>query len=236
MVGHLPHQRQLVLDHQQAKLGMGPAQREQQLGQLTGFRGVHAGSGFVQQDIAGIARQHARKLKPATVGVGQAERRRIAALPEAVAKQAQGVLGALALRLIAPAPAACAQHGAHGFGHRVEQSAARGAQRGRLRSQQHAFPHGQCGKNPGCLEAAAQPHPADALRREMVDASSIQGDRTRAGPRHSAEQLDQRGLARSVRAYQRQRLTGLQMEADIMHGAHAGIVARQSLRPQALRQ
>ncbi|MNL11059.1 hypothetical protein D3C87_1318800 [compost metagenome] len=181
------------------------------------FRRAHSGHGFVQQQDGRLARQRHRDLKLAPLTIGQALHGRLR-----LRVQAAGAQG-LARRVhhIGAVP----QRGP------CRQAAAALAQRG----QAGVFQHGVAIEHRGHLVGAQHAHRDTLLHGGARHVRHAQTHRAAIGPQLAGQQIDQRGLARPIGAYQRMQLAGRDIQGYPVRGLQSAEAAHQAASGQPSR-
>src|SRR5206468_3231891 len=77
------------------------------------------------------------------------------------------------------------------------------------------------GEEPGVLEGAPETEPRPRLGAEAGDVLPVEDDAARVGSDEPRDEVEQRGLPRSVRADDAQDLPSVEIEGDIVDGRDA---------------
>ena len=186
----------------------------EQAHEALGFRRVHAGDRFVEQQQGRIGGERHRDLEQPLLAVGQ--RGAEFSAPVAKADELQGFLRAVAqLSLLA------------GDRRQSEHDGERRLFRAAMQADQHVVERGLAGEDAGLLE---RPH--DALFRDLVRLQAQQRlaaimDRAGCGRDVAGDGVERAGLAGAVRADQRQHLAFHDVEGQIGDGDQAAETQRQ---------
>src|SRR5205823_3081312 len=98
------------------------------------------------------------------------------------------------------------------------------------RTDQHVVEHAQPRKRAHDLERARQPASADRVWRLAQQRAAAEADIARVGPQKARQQVEDRRLARAVRADQPEHLALGHREVEPGHGVHAAEVLRETAR------
>ena len=208
MVGQVHHHAHVVLDHQHRHAPFG-AHVENEARHVLGLLAVHAGDGLVEHQHLGLHGQRARHLDALLQAVGQGRDRRMADMVD-LEKIDDALLDVGAQRGFLAARAA-----------QVEQRVEHIGLEMRVATQLDVVEHGHAAKQRDVLEAAAQAQLGALRRMHLADVLAFEQDAALGGAVEARDGVEQRGLARAIRADHGGDGAGLNGKAHAIERLHA---------------
>ena len=210
----------MVLDQQHRDADVADARNH--LNQLLRFLWVETGGGLVEQQQLGMRGQRTRQLEAALQTIGQIARdlERLVAQVQTL-KNLQRLIACALLRLLRLAHANQAGQKA-----RVD-----------VRVQAHldVVEHRHVAEQAQVLERASQTHARNLVGRHADNLTARKHDGAALGRDDARENIQQRGLARTVRSDQRMHMAGANLDVDIVgrHHTTVGFVQAVTLEQNA---
>src|SRR5688572_4452708 len=213
-VAYVHHQAHIMLDQKHGHAVVADA--ADQLAEREALRRIHAGCRLVQSEELRLGGQGARDLQPALIAVREAAGGVIGARADAdVVEQFQGALfdGFFFLEGLAIAQDR-AQH--PGMGARVAPD-------------HYVLERRQVHEQADVLERAADAGGGDLVRLEAGEAAAVEAEAAAVGLVDAGEHVEQRGLARAVRADEAVDLTFANRERDLTQRLDAAEAFRNAI-------
>src|SRR3954468_8180890 len=199
-IAHVHHQAHIVLDQQHRYATR--ANGRDELAQGNAFGGVHACRGLVQRKQLRVGREGPRDFQPPLVAVRQAAGGVVCPCPDP--HVAEKLESAPLDRLLLGQRRAGLEHGADDAGAGTHVAANHDVlQRRQVREQADV------------LEGSRDTRGGDAVGREAGDVACAEIEAAVVGGVHPGEDVEQRGLAGTVRANQAEDLRGLNVEGKL---------------------
>src|SRR5690349_24084163 len=200
------HHVHVVLDEQHG-LAL-PMQRQDVLLHLVDHRGIHGGRRLVEQEQLGIGHERGGECQQLALTVRERARGSRGAIGEAdEIEQPSRALRRVVLE--PPYPA------------RAKQTREQTLLLMLLQKDQQIVEHAQTREDAHLLERAGDAEASDPMRRRVGDIAAAEQHAPRVGAEISRHAVEERRLARAVRADQAHELTALDREIDPIDRAHA---------------